>query len=51
MDSENETDKTKYYHKLIVNEEKHMEAVALKKGTEEGLNNHVKNFLDCAKKR
>jgi predicted dehydrogenase len=34
----------------IVNKEKRMEAVALKKGTGEGLNNHVKNFLDCAKK-
>ena len=34
----------------VVNKEKRMEAVALKKGTGEGLNNHVKNFLDCAKK-
>lgn len=34
----------------IVNKEKRMEAVALRKGTGEGLNNHVKNFLDCAKK-
>jgi hypothetical protein len=35
----------------VVNREKRMEAVALKKGTGEGLNNHVKNFLDCSKKR
>jgi len=34
----------------IVNKEKRMEAVAMKKGTGKGLDNHVKNFLDCTKK-
>ncbi len=35
----------------VVNREKRMEAVALVKGTGEGLKNHVKNFLDCVKSR
>ncbi|MEI6140548.1 MAG: Gfo/Idh/MocA family oxidoreductase [Mariniphaga sp.] len=35
----------------VVNGTKRMEAVALVKGTGQGLNNHVKNFLDCVKSR
>ena len=35
----------------VVNGTKRMEAVALVKGTGEGLKNHVKNFLDCVKSR
>ena len=35
----------------IVNGTKRMEAVALVKGTGQGLKNHVKNFLDCVKTR
>lgn len=35
----------------VVNREKRMEAVALVKGTGEGLKNHVKNFLECRKDR
>jgi len=35
----------------VVNREKRMEAIALVKGTGEGLKNHVKNFLDCVKSR
>jgi predicted dehydrogenase len=35
----------------VVSKQKRMEAVALQKGTGEGLNNHVKNFLDCMKSR
>jgi predicted dehydrogenase len=35
----------------IVNREKRMEAVPLQKGTDEGLKNHVHNFLECIKSR
>ena len=35
----------------IVSNQKRMEAVAMQKGTGEGLKNHVKNFLDCVKSR
>ena len=35
----------------IVNREKRMESVALQKGTDEGLKNHVHNFLECIKSR
>ncbi len=35
----------------VVNGKKRMEAVALVKGTGEGLKNHVKNFLECVKTR
>ena len=35
----------------VVNGSKRMEAVALVKGTGQGLNNHVKNFLECIKSR
>lgn len=35
----------------IVNGTKRMEAVALVKGTGQGLKNHVKNFLECVKTR
>ncbi|MCX6238812.1 MAG: Gfo/Idh/MocA family oxidoreductase [Bacteroidia bacterium] len=35
----------------VVNGKKRMEAVPLVKGTNEGLKNHVKNFLDCVKSR
>ncbi len=35
----------------VVNREKRMEAVALQKGTDEGLKNHVHNFLECIKSR
>ena len=35
----------------VVSKQKRMEAVALQKGTGEGLKNHVKNFLDCVKSR
>jgi predicted dehydrogenase len=35
----------------VVNKVKRMEAVAMQKGTGEGLKNHVKNFLDCVKSR
>jgi predicted dehydrogenase len=34
-----------------VNGKKRMEAVALAKGTGKGLNNHVRNFLECIEKR
>lgn len=35
----------------VVNKVSRMEAVALQKGGGEGLNNHVRNFLDCMKTR
>ena len=35
----------------VVNKVTRMEAVALQKGTGGGLNNHVRNFLDCIKTR
>ncbi|MEI6049799.1 MAG: Gfo/Idh/MocA family oxidoreductase [Bacteroidota bacterium] len=35
----------------IVNGKTRMEAVPLAKGTEQGLKNHVKNFLDCMESR
>lgn len=35
----------------VVTKKVRMEAVPLQKGTGEGLNNHVKNFLDCTKSR
>jgi predicted dehydrogenase len=35
----------------VVSRVKRMEAVPLIKGTNEGLKNHVKNFLDCVKSR
>lgn len=35
----------------VVSEKSRMEAVPLHKGTGEGLNNHVRNFLDCIKSR
>ncbi len=35
----------------IVTKKVRMEAVPLQKGTGEGLNNHVRNFLDCIKSR
>ena len=35
----------------VVNKQKRMEAVALQKGTGEGLKNHVKNFLECVNSR
>ncbi len=35
----------------VVNKQKRMEAVALQKGTNEGLKNHVQNFLECMKTR
>lgn len=35
----------------VVSNVKRMEAVALQKGTGQGLNNHVRNFLDCMKTR
>jgi hypothetical protein len=35
----------------IVTNTKRMEAVPLKKGTGQGLRNHVKNFLECTENR
>ena len=35
----------------VVSKVKRMEAVPLQKGTGGGLNNHVRNFLDCIKTR